>query len=102
VKHPQFPIVIRGVGRIPSFWKVAVAALVDVADGSGHCAADEIAGARRAAPFKAMDQHFHGELRLDRREHVAGAPPRRQAAPRAAGGTGENDAAAHGTSGKYR
>jgi hypothetical protein len=95
VKHPQFPIVIRGVGRIPSLWKVAVAALIDVADGSGHCAADEIAGARRAAPFQAMDQHLHGELRLDRREHVAGAPSRRQATPRAAGGTGENDAAAH-------
>jgi len=42
-----------------------------------------------------MDQHVNGDPRRNRRQHVAGAPPRGQAAPRAAGGTGENDAAAH-------
>jgi hypothetical protein len=66
-----------------------------VADGPGYGASDEFAGAGRPALLEAVDEHLHGELRLDRRQHVARAPPRRQAAPRAAGGTGENDAAAH-------
>jgi hypothetical protein len=84
-----------GVRRVAGLWKEAVAPLVDVADGSGHRSADEIAGARRPALFEAMDQHLDGDPSLDRRQHVAGAPPRRQAAPGAADGTGENDAAAH-------
>ena len=63
--------------------------------GSGHGATHELASARRPALLEPVDQHLHRDPRLDRRQHVAGAPPRRQAAPRAAGGTGEDDAPAH-------
>jgi hypothetical protein len=95
VEHPQFPFGFEGVGWVAGLWKEAVAPLVDVADGPGHRATHKLAGARRPALFEPVDEHLHHEPRLDRWQHVAGAPPRRQAAPRAAGGTGENDAAGH-------
>jgi hypothetical protein len=95
MEYPKLPPGLEGIGRIAGRLEVPVSALVNVAGGSGHGATHELAGARRPALLEAVDQHLHREPRLDRRQHVAGAPPRRQAAPRAAGGTGENDAAAH-------
>jgi hypothetical protein len=45
-----------------------------------------------------VDEHMHREPRLDERDRITHAPPRRQAAARAAGGSGEYDASTHGSS----
>jgi hypothetical protein len=42
-----------------------------------------------------VDQHMDVEVGIDRRDRVADAPPRRQAAAWAAGGTGANDTTTH-------
>ena len=95
MEHPEFLAGLEGIGRIAGRRKEAVPALVDVAGGVGHGPADELAGARRPTLFEAVDEHLHADRCLDGRQHVARAPPRRQAAPRAAGSTGENNASAH-------
>ena len=70
-------------------------ALVDVAVGASHNSGNELAGARRLVMLVVVDQHMDPELGIDRRDRVADAPPRRQAAAWAAGGTGENDTPTH-------
>ncbi len=42
-----------------------------------------------------MDEHMHPKVRPDGWQRIAGAPPRRQAAARAAGSPGEYDASSH-------
>jgi hypothetical protein len=66
-----------------------------VAVGASHNSGNELAGARRLVMLVVVDQHMDAELGLDRRNRVADAPPRRQAAAWAAGGTGENDTPTH-------
>jgi hypothetical protein len=70
-------------------------ALVDVAVGASHDSGDELAGARRLVMLVVVDQHMNSELGINRLNRVADAPPRRQAAARAAGCTGANDTTAH-------
>ena len=69
--------------------------LVEVAGGAGHRPGDEAARARGPLLLAPMDQHMDLQPRVDRRDRIADAPPRRQAAARAAGGTGENDTPTH-------
>ena len=66
-----------------------------MAVGAGHNSGNELAGARRLMTLVVVDQHMEPELGLDRRDRVADAPPRRQAAAWAAGGASENDTPTH-------
>jgi hypothetical protein len=70
--------------------------LVDVAGGVPNGAGHEATCARGLAVLVSVDQHMKMQSCLDRRDRVADAPPWRQAAPPAASGPGENDAATHG------
>ncbi|MCX7430135.1 MAG: hypothetical protein NTY17_03880 [Planctomycetia bacterium] len=66
-----------------------------MAVGASHNSGDEFTGARRLMMLVVVDQHMDVETSLDRRNRVADAPPRRQAAAWAAGGTGANDTTTH-------
>jgi hypothetical protein len=69
--------------------------LIDVAGGAVHSSGNQVAGARGLVLLAAVDQHMDMEPGIHWRDRIAHAPARRQAAPWAAGGTGEYDATSH-------
>jgi hypothetical protein len=95
MENPEFAVWGERVWLEARGVEESACTLVDVAGNAVHGSGDKIAGARGLVLLAAVDQHMDVELGVHRRDRIAHAPSRRQAAPRAAGGTGKYNATSH-------
>lgn len=92
MKNPHVPIREQGGRRQAGTPKKTIPAFEEMAGGPLDGAGYQTACARWFVLFVAVQQHVHWHAGGHGRNGVADAPPRRQATPRTAGCTGENDA----------
>ena len=95
MENPEFAVWGERVWLEARGVEESACTLVGVAGGAVHGSDNKIAGARGLVLLAAVDQHMDVEPGVHRRDRIAHAPSRRQAAPRAAGGTGKYNATSH-------